>query len=295
MKVFFPSVVGRVCVVTIVLLWITRATVSAGVVFTNDFSDGRHDWEPGFADYPPSDESQYELTADQRPRPTHLGGASALFISGNNHSDDLFMFWRNQVAGLAPDTEYEVVFEIELASKYATGLFGIGGAPGDSVYLKAGAVRAEPKRVVENGLYQMNLNKGNQSEAGLDMIVLGTIAKPDDGNMDYVMVGHSNTASPFRTRSDAAGKLWVIFGTESGFEGTTSLYFTRFTATFRRVAPPALSLQLLGPAQVELTWDDWVLESSADLGNWRDETNAASPLTVNLAEAPTRFWRLRSP
>jgi len=71
------------------------------------------------------------------------------------------------------------------------------------------------------------------------------------------------------------------------------LYYTRFKATFEQV-PPALVFQRASANQAVLTWDDWVLQSSFDLTNWLDATNATSPLTVDLAEAPARFWRLTS-
>jgi len=294
MKVFFPSRFKRVPRLTIVLLLMSCVVANAAVVFTNDFAAGQHDWEAGFADYPLADEEHFALTADHRPRPANLGGANALYVSGWNQSDDLFMFWKTRIAGLSPNADYDVVFEIEFASRYATGLFGIGGAPGDSVHLKAGATAVEPQRGVIGGNYQMNLDKGNQSVGGQDMIVLGTIAKPDDGNTDYVLLTHTNAANPFRARADSSGRLWLVFGTESGFEGITSLFYTRFKATFDRV-PPALMLQRASASQAVLTWNDSVLQSSFDLTNWLDETNAASPLVVDLTEAPARFWRLQLP
>ena len=285
----------RIPALVMALLLPGCAGATAGVALTNEFAAGQHGWEAGFADYPPGDETLFALVADHRPRPANLGGENALYISGRNQSDDLFMFWKKHVTALSPNTDYDIVFEIEFASRYATGLFGAGGAPGDSVYLKAGATTVEPQRQLANGHYRMNLDKGNQSAGGQDMIVLGTIAKPDDGNTDYVLVAHTNAANPFRARADSAGQLWLIFGTESGFEGTTSLYYTRFQANFQRLTPPLLALQRDGASQITLTWDDWVLQSSFDLLNWSYETNAASPLIVNLPEAPARFWRLKLP
>jgi hypothetical protein len=294
MKVFSPSLFVRVPCLMIVLLLMACGAAQAAVVITNDFATSQHDWEPGFADYPPADEERFELSADHRPRPANLGGSNALYISGWNQSDDLFMFWKTRIVGLSPNADYDVVFEIEFASRYATGLFGIGGAPGDSVYLKAGATTLEPQRGLMDGNYRMNLDKGNQSVGGQDMIVLGTIAKPDDGNTDYVLLTRTNAANPFRARADSSGRLWLVFGTESGFEGMTSLFYTRFKATFDRV-PPALVLQRVSASQAVLTWDDRVLQSSFDLINWHDETNAASPLVLELTGAPARFWRLQLP
>jgi hypothetical protein len=204
-----------------------------------DFSTGDHGWTAGFADYPVGQEAFFELQAELRPRPTNLGGADALFISGNNHSDDLFMFCKRRVGGLLPETPYAVEFDVQFASMYPDGSIGIGGSPANSVYLKAGATAVDPDTVVVDGYYRMNLDKGDQAAGGRDAIVLGDIAKPDDGTSDYVMVSRDNDGSPLWATSDAQGDLWLLFGTDSGFEGTTSLYYTRFQATLTPIPEPA--------------------------------------------------------
>jgi hypothetical protein len=48
-------------------------------------------------------EGFFELLAITGRCPGYLGGKRAIFISGNNHSDDLFMFIKNKVGGLAPE------------------------------------------------------------------------------------------------------------------------------------------------------------------------------------------------
>ena len=75
----------------------------------------------------------------------------ALFISGVNRSDDLFMFYKGQVGGLQGGTTYQVSFQVEFATIAPSGCIGVGGAPGENVYIKAGATteRAngiEPRR-----------------------------------------------------------------------------------------------------------------------------------------------------
>src|SRR5262245_6346835 len=74
------------------------------MTFAYDFSRGPQGWTAGFADYHPGEESFLELASDYRPLPSPLGPDSALFISGNNHTDDLFMFFTREVTGLAANT-----------------------------------------------------------------------------------------------------------------------------------------------------------------------------------------------
>ena len=71
---------------------------------------------------------------------------NGLYIQGHNRSDDLFMFFKKQVGGLKTDAAYTVVLSLDLATNVPTGSFGIGGSPGESVFVKAGASTAEPWR-----------------------------------------------------------------------------------------------------------------------------------------------------
>lgn len=216
---------------------VSSPAASSSVVFSWDFSQGTLGWQGGFADYPQGEEDFYELDFGLRSLPANLGGESALFITGNNHSDDLFMYFRNFVTGLTPETTYQVTFNVELASDAPDGSVGIGGSPANSVYLKAGVTQVEPLAQTETGsnFLQLNVDKGNQSQEGKDAIVLGDIAKPDDGTFDYALIRRDNTDDPFTFRTGESGSAWLYFGTDSGFEGTTALYYTNFQAQFTPV------------------------------------------------------------
>ncbi len=202
---------------------------------------GPEGWEGRFSDYPAGQENAMELTADYRRLPAVLGlNRSALFISGNNRSDDLFMFFRRRVTGLGPSARYVVGFEIEFATDAPRGCGGIGGSPGESVYLKAGASQAEPL-VRPGALGQMVLNtdKGNQSQGGREAVVLGTIENtvpcqqgPDGSLIRRWESKTLRSSGLVHVQTDLSGGVWLIVGTDSGFEGRTELYYTRITATF---------------------------------------------------------------
>jgi len=210
---------------------------SSGIlVFSHgfDFSESQHSWEVDFTDFPAgTDSSSYELKFAYTDRPANLGAnKKSMMLSGNNHSDDLFMFMKRKVSDLTPNTDYTLVFEVELASNAPKGAVGIGGAPGESVFLKAGATSTEPKKVIEDNHYALNVDKGNQSEAGETAIVLGDIAVSYD-TQDYELISRNNTGNtPFIARSNSKGEIWLIVGTDSGFEGTTTLYYTRVNVVF---------------------------------------------------------------
>lgn len=285
-QIFIPTAVG---------VMMLRATVCWSATVTFDFAQSDFAWIPGFADYPADADSDfYELQSDYRNRPANLGSAGSIFISGNNHSDDLFMFIKKSLAGLEPNSLYRLTFTVELASQYAHGLGGIGGAPGDSVFLKAGASRVEPTTVIDqSNWYRMNIDKGNQAGGGRDALVLGTIAKPDDGTDEYVLIQHDNATDPFYAWTNASGQLWLLVGTDSGFEGTTSIYYTKITVELDPVPNPLRLTRQNGT--ITLEWDAGILQTAATLlDEWTDVPGATSPRQENVSGVAQKFWRLRA-
>jgi hypothetical protein len=64
---------------------------------TYDFQNDNQSWEGDFADYPLGEESFNELSYELSNLPTPLNtNSGALKQSGNNHSDDLFMFFEDK-------------------------------------------------------------------------------------------------------------------------------------------------------------------------------------------------------
>lgn len=196
-----------------------------------DFADGPEDWSASFADLPAdADQEIFELESDWRALPGDLEG-NALYIQGHNRSDDLWMQWARPIDGLEPNTDYAVDVRIELASNMPAGLFGVGGSPGESVFVKAGASTDEPTAEPddENWL-RLTVDKGEQSEGGDDAVVVGTIANPNldaetaDGET-YELMTLDSSGLGLTATSDAAGRLWVFVGSDSGFEGLTALYY----------------------------------------------------------------------
>lgn len=193
-----------------------------------DFNQNTEGWIGDFADYPnePDVENFYEFdfSHSELPEPlSFLGGA--IKQSGTNRSDDLFMFVKKKVSGLRANTNYRINIEIEIATNAASGQVGVGGAPGESVFIKAGATSEEPNKVlnVSENYFRMNIDKGNQSVDGIDMKNLGDFANGTSLNQ-YVLKKLQNS-NPQQVRTNALGELWLIIGTDSGFESTTTIYY----------------------------------------------------------------------
>ena len=206
--------------------------------FTYDFD--AEGWVAGFADLPADYEDElYELDSDHRELPSGLEG-SGIYIQGHNRSDDLFMFLKKRVDGLKPETTYQVTFRIDLATNVPGGMMGIGGSPGESVYVKAGATVIEPLVDEDaSGHLRMNIDKGNQATEGRDMINLGHVAHPELGDStgeEYKIKSLTNEERPFEVTTDTDGALWLIVGTDSGFEGLTTLYYDQIAIVLNEVS-----------------------------------------------------------
>lgn len=197
----------------------------------DDLSVSAESWKGDFADYPVGAEQFYELNYSHTNLPAPLDQSEkGIRISGNNHSDDLFMFIKKQVTGLAANTQYMIRLEVELASNSPAGSLGVGGSPAESVIIKGGFTTIEPNKVIDaaSNHYRMNVDKANQSNSGTELKVLGNVANGLT-TTEYALIKRS---AELTGKTDTQGNVWVIVGTDSGFEATTTLYYTRVKATF---------------------------------------------------------------
>ncbi len=198
-----------------------------------DFNSGSHGWVAGFSDYPSDNAAIYQLESGIRTLPgdtTHKG----FYLSGMNRSDDLFMYLKNQFSGLEPSTKYYARVRLTFLSNAGAGCTGVGGAPGESVYLKFGYGDKEPK---QEGYY-LNLDKGQQSQSGTQGKVIGDIAAKDaacDGSTfaEKTVQTTSNERVPLYT--DGQGRVWIFVGSDSGYEGLTSLYYKNIDIALERL------------------------------------------------------------
>ncbi len=235
MMLMMAILVPTICLVSISCVSTQDAAESE---FSFTFASDAEGWTAGFADLPIDfDQSIYELDSGYRPLPDGLEG-NGVYIQGHNRSDDLFMFFKRQVDGLRPNTAYSVSVSLDLVTNVPAGLFGIGGSPGESVFVKAGASTVEPTTVEDNiGYLRMNIDKGNQANGGESMVVLGNVAHAAVTGEEYRTKTLDNTDRPVKVTTDSEGRVWLIVGTDSGFEGLSAFYFARIDYTLSIVEP----------------------------------------------------------
>ena len=214
------------------------------LAFTANFRRGEQGFVADFADYPPAHEEDYELTSDYRALPSPLAPHSALYLAGANRSADLLMFFAGRIGGLVPGAAYAVSASVDIATDVPAGCAGIGGPPGESAYVKIGASAVEPLPVLDDhGYLRMNIDIGNQSRGGQNVAVLGDIANARDCEQGPQWQRKSFPARsiPAPVVASEDGRVWLLFGVDSGFEGTTRVYFTRASVAFSPEANAAAS------------------------------------------------------
>ena len=178
--------------------------------------DGVTGWTGGSSDYSP-ETAPTNVTFELRTLAAPLSGKGYL-IGGTNRSDDLFLFVKKQFPGLDKNATYNLTYSVKFASNVPSGCAGVGGAPGESVWVYAGATATEPKAVTVNNEIRMNIDRGNQAAGGKDAIVLGNIGNGlACGSTGYVSKTVKSDKAQ-KVTTDANGAVWIILGIDSGFE-----------------------------------------------------------------------------
>lgn len=223
------------------------------LTLTFDFRNGAEGWQADFSDYPPATNQSgfYELQAGIRSLPPEINASrTGFFFQGNNHSDDLFMFMKRRLGpseGIVANTRYQITYTLTMASNAQSGCIGAGGSA-ESVYLKAGASPYEPLPfLASNGMLVMNVDKGNQGVGGPAASVAGNIANGtpcNSGVSPYVTIQrvHQHTTE---VAASPAGELWLLVGTDSGYEGRTTYYYQSIKVTLTPMGTAATPPLLL--------------------------------------------------
>jgi len=209
----------------------TPQTVSAIV----DFDKGIDGWVGGSSDYTVGTEPS-GVVFEQRALGAPLTG-KGYYITGHNRSDDMFLYVKKQFHGLVKSSSYKVTFTLKFASSVPSGCFGVGGSPGESVYVYAAALDNEPKTTTANNHVTMNFDKGNQGTAGKEAQILGTIGNGLACGTSTPTSKTLKSAAPMTVKTDTNGDLWLLVGIDSGFEASSELTLQTLTVDAEPVIP----------------------------------------------------------
>ena len=183
-----------------------------------DFNESIGEWAPEFTDYPVSQDTDadtvYRWKAEYVNLPSN-NRSKALMLSCNNLSGDVFMFLKKKIDHLKPNTNYRLVYEISFSSNIIAG---------SGLTLKAGGSELEPKKIIEDNYYTLNLDKGYDTNSGENLASLGDAGAT---TAELMTKGNTNAYQPLVVRSNSKGEIWLVVGTDSLVQGINSVYYSK--------------------------------------------------------------------
>ena len=238
--------ISRFLILSLTLLFVacnvSDDTTVKAEKFTFQFSEEPEGWTPVFSNYGVGREDEFKLRSGYRSLPAPLDTTeSAFYLSGDNLSDDLNMMLKYQVSGLAPSATYIVAFEVTFATEAPSNCGGVGGAPGEAVTVHAATSPREPERLIDESTsmpyYRLNFvidYEGQQNWYKISQLGDISNSRQCNENRQFELKHLESDLDHWTVETDSEGRAWIYFGTRSGFEATTSLYYTEIQALFRK-------------------------------------------------------------
>jgi hypothetical protein len=185
------------------------------------FSESQSGWSGEFVNYAVTDSVNSELYFGYDNLPDNLAtNQKSLKLSGKNLGQKLTMFIKKKITGLAPNTDYTLVYDVTFASNVNKGT-----ASGDSVAVITGSFSQEPIPVKSDGYYRLGTSYGPLSGSYYQLGSIGNTTTLPEYN--YVDVGNATSQFPYiKGRTNSLGELWLFVGVDSLYKGTTTIYFT---------------------------------------------------------------------
>jgi hypothetical protein len=233
----FKKILNILFLLTTILLSCKKKNEQSYKEYQFEFNETLQGWSVLFSDYPVGDENNFELKFEQARLPAPLDtSVKSIKVSGNNHSDDLLSMLYRKVDGLSPNTTYWVGFDIDLASNACKDCAGIGGSP--NLCLGAGAISFPPQNRISSGptpYYRPNFLSGIQGcQSNASLKVLGRIGVGNGLNIPYTLINLNNYENPIPVTTNSDGELWLLVGTDSGFEGITTIFYKKIKARLKK-------------------------------------------------------------
>ncbi len=216
--------INKLTAAVIIFFSITGCQVEKGPLDSREieysFIDDANGWVPFFSDYPQGAEEQYELefayTKLPEPLDTNL---TSVKLAAVNPGRDLLSCMYVPVTGLIPNATYKVTFNLWIASDIPT------GGPSD-ISIGVGALDTIPVNTLDaSDIYRPSFEVDLQNGfSNTNMIVLGTLGATDTTTV-YTPIARNNYSRPMNCRTNNEGKLYLLVGWDSGYDGKIAVYF----------------------------------------------------------------------
>ncbi len=205
------------------------------------FPDGNDNWIEGYAGYPAKSEENYDIniTWSQLPDSSGFG----LSFSGNNYSKQLFLFVKKHFENLHPNTTYRIIFNMDLYTNYIQN-------NNENIFIKAGAMQEEPV-CNDYSMVETNIKKGDIGKQGLNMNLLGNVAKKNNNDSNFEIINFQNYNNPFYVNTNDKGDLWITIGIEPQMQEMPDVYISTLRIIFRNDGM-AREISNINPSRIRL-------------------------------------------
>ncbi len=183
------------------LLFVTTGLFAQSV--NANFEIDEQGWKPYFTGYPVGGEAGYELSVKWSKLIAPLDSQGGISFFGKNYSNQLFLYIQKEINGLLPNTNYQVMFNMDwLCQLDASAL---------PITVKIGVVNQEPT-FSETGLVEASFKKGEIGRNGRDFSIIGRLI-PNEFGYPFPE-NFQNYDNAFLVNTDNSGRLFLMIGIE---------------------------------------------------------------------------------
>lgn len=209
-------------------------SLDASITVDSNFqsgTEGTDGWTPGYAGYAATaDSTQLDTVAATALLPRGLDTTQYGYrILSRYSKGNMFSYLKKRVSGFTPNKSYEMVLQVDLATRYTASTIV------DKVTFKAGVSPIEPLTKLVSGTYTFNLDKGTGNQSGKAVLLAGSIASTNSDTRYHTLLRYSNGGQPVTVVANNEGELWFFAGTDSDYKDTTIFYFDRIIARFKEL------------------------------------------------------------
>ena len=172
-----------------------------------NFEVDEQGWTSHSVGYAVDSEEVVELFVGWSKMVPPLADRGGMAFFGKDHGSDLFLYIQKEVDGLSPNTNYNVVFNMDWVGRME---------PSTSpVFIKISALHHEPELTDETGVMEASFKKGNVGRHSREFALIGRLT-PDPLDYTFIFVRNfHNYNNAFSVNTDENGRLFLIIGVES--------------------------------------------------------------------------------
>lgn len=205
------------------------------------FDTDNEGWVGEFSGFPVGMEDSMKLEYLHEPVyvSESVGSVTAIKQKGYAANSNLFMYVKQQVSGLRPNSRYLVTFELEQITHLLEDYGGNLNSKDQGSFLKVGAFKTEPSTTSEPdalnediSIIATDFDKGDITQDGEDMVLIGKVEYSIPGELPVIINGN-NLDKPIYAVTDDEGKLWVAVGVDTNIPVYLSVSYTFIVIHFQ--------------------------------------------------------------